>query len=79
METVVPYRGKMVKVNPDNPPKDTRNLRGFLLWNDASDCFVRAEGGWYKVTKENGLKFVAKTLSHLSLKEFLEIALNDNF
>ena len=77
--TKIPWRGKLVKVNPDNPPKDTRQLRGFLLWNNVADCFMKGEGGWYKICKDGSVKFVSRTLYLTSLKEFLEIANNDNF
>lgn len=79
INTRIPWRGKYVKVNPDNPPKDTRQLRGFLLWNNARDCFMKGEGGWYKLTKDGQILFVSRTLYLLSLREWLEIALNDNF
>lgn len=79
IETTIPYRGRRVKVNPQNPPKDTRQLRGFLLWNGANDCFMKGEGGWYKICKDGTIKYVVRALYLLSLAEFLEIAKDDNF
>lgn len=77
--TKVPHRGKMINVKPERPPTDTRQLRGFLLWNHARDCFMRGEGGWYRLGTDGSINFVARALYLLSLKEWLEIALNDNF
>lgn len=79
IETEIPWRGRKVKVNPSLAPKDTRQLRGFLLWNGARDCFMRGEGGWYRLGTDGSIKFVTRTLYLMSLKEFLEIALDDNF
>lgn len=82
METivnVVPYRGKLVRVDPDKAPIDTRQLRGFLLWNGARDCFMKGEGGWYRIGIDGQILFVSRTLYLLSLKEWLNIALKDNF
>lgn len=79
MITKVPYRGKLINVKPDNPPKDTRQLRGFLLWNNARDCFMKGQGGWYRIGIDGQILFVSRTLYLLSLKEWLSIALNDDF
>lgn len=79
LETRIPYRGKLVNVNPEKPPVDTRQLRGFLLWNGARDCFMKGQGGWYRVGTDGQILFVSRVLYLLSLKEWLEIALNDNF
>lgn len=77
--TRIPWRGNLVNVNYNRPPHDTRQLRGFLLWNNARDCFMRGEGGWYRLGKDGSINFVCRTLYLLSLKEWLEIALNDKF
>lgn len=69
----------MINIHPERPPIDTRQLRGFLLWNQARDCFARMEGGWYRLGTDGSIKFVCRTLYLLSLKEWLEIALNDEF
>lgn len=79
IETEIPWRGKIKNVKIEKPPADTRQLRGFLLWNKARDCFMKGEGGWYKLGTDGSIKFVSKTLYLLSLKEWLEIALNDDF
>ena len=79
MVTRIPHRGKVINARPERPPKDTRELRSFLLFNNAADCFVRAQGGWYKICKDGSLKYVTRAMYQLSLKEFLEIAKNDHF
>lgn len=79
IETKIPWRGKLVKVNSDVAPKDTRQLRGFLLWNGARDCFMKGEGGWYRIGIDGQILFVSRTLYKLSLKEWLTIALDDDF
>ena len=77
--TKTPWRGKLVNIDINKPPRDTRQLRGFLLWNNARDCFAKMQGGWYRLSKDGQILFVCRTLYLLSLKEWLEIALNDNF
>ena len=79
IETKIPWRGRYVTIKPDRPPKDTRQLRGFLLWNGARDCFMKGEGGWYRIGLDGDILFVVRALYLLSLKEWLEIATNDNF
>jgi hypothetical protein len=79
LECHIPWRGKFVNVKPENPPADSRQLRGFLLFNDARDCFYKTTGGWYKLGLDGSLKFVCRALYLLSLQQWLEIALDDNF
>lgn len=80
MRTTIIWRGSFNhKVNPDKPPKDTRELDSFLFFNDAAKCFLKGQGGWYKLTRDNKLLYVCRTLYLLSLKEWLEIAKNENF
>lgn len=75
-----PYRDNWHhKVHIDRPPKETRELDGFLWVNGAAKCFMKGQGGWYKVTRDGRLLFVSRTLYLLSLKEWLEIALDDDF
>lgn len=73
------WRGRTITISPDKPPVDTRQLDGFLYWNGAPKCFLKGEGGWYKLTKEGTLLYVVRTLYLLSFREWLEIAMNDNF
>ena len=77
--TRIPWRGKMHNVDYNKPPVDTRQLRGFLLWNNARDCFARMEGGWYRLGNDGSIKYVGRALYLFSLKEFLAIAKNDLF
>ena len=80
MNTEIIYRGSFHhKVNPDNPPKETRELDSFLYFNGAVKCFLKGQGGWYKLMKNGGLYFVTKRLSDLPLKEWLKVALDDTF
>lgn len=79
METKIWVRDNYRNVNPDYPPKETRELDSFLVKNNASKCFFKGQGGWYKQTKKGEFLFVAKALYLLSLKEWLDIALDDNF
>jgi len=75
----IPWRGNLVKVDPEKPPKDERQLIGFLRWNNAPACFVKTDNAWRKITKEGQLLYVSRTLYLLSLKDWLEIALDDKF
>jgi len=79
MITKVFHRDRYVNVNPKKPPTDARILDSFLIYNNANKCFIRAVGGWYKITKACGMIFVSRTLYLLSLEEWLEIAKNDKF
>jgi hypothetical protein len=77
--TKIWWRGRYHNVKPDQPPKDTRQLDSFLVYNDAAKCFVKIEGGWYKLTRDGRLLFVSRVLYLLSLAEWLLIAKDDNF
>jgi hypothetical protein len=75
----IPWRGRLVKINPDKSPVDERQLIGFLRWNNAPACFVKTDNAWRKITKEGDLLYVSRTLYLLTLKEWLNIALDDKF
>lgn len=77
--TKIWWRDKYINVDPNNPPKDERQLISFLRYNDAPACFVKTGNSWRKVTKQGSLLNVSRALYLLPLKEWLEIALNDNF
>lgn len=79
METKIWYRNGYTNVKVHLPPKDMRHLRAFLISNGSADCFVKAQGGYYKCGKDGVQRFVVRVLYLLSLKEWLEIALNDNY
>jgi len=80
LETRVPYRGSFNHlIHLDKAPKDVRELDGFLVWNLAPKCFMKGEGGWYKITKKGELCFVVRALYLLSFKEWYDIAMNDKF
>ena len=79
MKTRIIANDKIINVNPFNTPKTLNQLNGFLRANNGNSCFVRMYGEWFKVTRENTFKKVARTLSHLTFEEWLSISLNDNF
>ena len=79
MVTEIVWRGRITTVNPNDPPKDERQLLGFLAYNNAAKCFVKTGNAWRKITKEGSMLYVSRTLYLLSLKEWLDIALDDNF
>ena len=79
MVTEIVWRDKIVTVDPNKPPQDERQLLGFLAYNNAPKCFVKTGNAWRKITREGSMLYVSRTLYLLSLKEWLEIALNDNF
>jgi hypothetical protein len=79
VRTKIWVRDKWRNVNADNPPKETRELDSFLYFNDSPKCFLKTQGGWYKLTREGSLLFVARALYLLSFKEWLAIAQNDYF
>lgn len=80
MITEVYYRGTTHhKINPELPPKDVRELDSFTYTNAGCKPFVKGQCGWYKVSRQGSLLFVSRTLYLLSLREWLEIAVNDLF
>jgi len=79
MITKIWHRDAFKKVNPKKPPTDTRMLDSFLIYNNASKCFMKGQGGWYKISRQESILYVCRTLYLLSLKEWLKIALDDNF
>ena len=79
MTTKIWWRDRYINVKPDTPPRDTRQLDSFLYYNDAAKCFMKGEGGWYKISRQGSVLFVVRALYLLSLKEWLEIAQDDNF
>lgn len=79
IETRIWVRDNYRNVNPDKPPRESRELDSFLWYNDAAKCFLKGQGGWYKITRQGSILFVARALYLLTLKEWLEVALNDNF
>ena len=79
IETRIWVRDRYRNVNPDNPPKETRELDSFLYANCGAKCFMKGQGGWYKITKEGGLSYVTRALYLLPLKDWLNIAKDDYF
>lgn len=77
--TKIWWRDGWCNVKPDKSPIDTRQLDSFLIYNHAAKCFMKGQGGWYKITKENSLLYVCRALYLLSFKDWLEIAKNDYF
>lgn len=72
-------RGKRKWLHPDDPPKEIRELDMFTYQLANCKCFIKLQGGWYKVTRDGKALFVARTLQDFALKEWLEIAQNDEF
>lgn len=79
IETRIWVRNNYRNVDPDRAPSSTRELDSFLWYNNAPKCFLKGQGGWYKITKDNRLLFVNRVLYTMSFKEWLDVALNDNF
>jgi len=79
METKIIYRGSYHNVNSSLPPKDSKELDSFLLFNKAPRCFLKTGGKWFKITKDGKLLAVCRTLKHLSLSEWLGIAKDTQF
>jgi len=73
------YNDRFQEVDPDSAPSTARQLRSFLLYNNAPAHFVRDVGGWYKVTRNCEMLYVNRVLYTMSYKEWLEVALNDKF
>lgn len=70
---------RYITVNPDRAPVSSRELRSFLIYNGAPTCFFKDGGAWYKITEDCKALYVSRTLYLLSFKQWLDIALNDNF
>ncbi len=79
MVTKIWWRDRYTNVKPDTPPRDTRQLDSFLVYNDAAKCFMKGEGGWYKISRQGSILYVVRALYLLSLSEWLEVAKDDNF
>lgn len=79
IETKIWWRNGFVRVNPERPPKDERQLISFLSYNNAPNCFVKTGNAWRKITKEGKLVFVTRALYLLSLEQWLKIANNETF
>jgi hypothetical protein len=79
LNTQIWWRNHFVKVNPDKAPADERQLISFLRYNNAPACFVKTGNAWRKLTKEGQLVEVTRALYLLSFKDWLRIALDDNF
>ena len=79
LTTKIFVRERYIYINPDIAPKEFRELDSFLFYNSAPKNILRAQGGYYRLTKQNSLLFVARKLDLLSFKEWLEVSLNDNF
>jgi len=70
---------RFIKIDPEQAPKSSRELRSFLFYNNAPTCFMKGVGGWYKITRQCTTVFVNRVLYTMSFKDWLEVALNDNF
>lgn len=79
VENKIWYLKRYIKIDINSAPDSERKLLSFLSANNAPKCFVKTGNAWRKVTKEGSILYVSRTLYLLSYKEWLEIALNDNF
>jgi hypothetical protein len=79
METRIWVRNGYKEINPELAPTASRELDSFLWTNNAPKCFLRGQGGWYKITKENRVLFVNRVLYTMSYQEWLKIAIDDKF
>lgn len=72
-------RGITRYLDPNQPPKEVRELDMFTYQTVGIKCFAKFQGGWYKVDREGKIHFVTRALYLLTLKEWAEIAVNDEF
>ena len=79
VETKIMVRGSYRTIKPSEPPRESRELDSFLYSNNAPKCFLKGQGGWYKITRESTLLFVSRTLYLLPLIDWLSIAKDDYF
>lgn len=79
MITKIFVRDKFRTVKPEHYPKEIRELDSFLVYNKSDKNIIKAQGGYYRVSRQGGLAFIVRALYLLSFKEWLEISLNDNF
>ena len=79
MTTKIWWRDRYIKINPDKSPADERQLISFLRYNNAPVCFIKTGNAWRKITKQGSMLYVSRTLYLLTFKEWLKIALDDNF
>ena len=79
MVTKIWHRNGYRKVDPNEPPIDSRMLDMFLDYNNAAKCFVKTNNYWFKITKDGRMLRVVRALYLLPLKEWLKIAKDDNF
>ena len=71
--------GKLISINPDTAPPTIKHLDAFLLHHNISRCFIKAQGGWYKLQEPNQMLFVNRVLYTMSYNEWLAVAKNNNF
>lgn len=79
METEIYYRESRRKIDPETLPREVRLLDAFLVANNCPKCFVKLQGGYYKLTRKNTMLYVCRTLQDYSLREWLEIAKNERY
>lgn len=72
-------RGKRKYLDLDKPPKEIRELDMATYHLASCKCFIRLQGGWYKVTRDGKALFVTRTLQDLTMREWVAIAKNDQF
>ncbi len=66
--------GCFTKIDPNKAPRTFKELRGFLLCNGGNDCFVKQQGKIWRITKDNKLMYVCRTLPELAFADYLELS-----
>ena len=78
METKIYVYKNWVNIKPTEAIKTTRRMTSFCFFNSLPDCIIKSQGGWYLLTKDNRLEFVAKTLEEISFKDIYELIKKEN-
>lgn len=68
--TKIWVRNNWKNINPDNAPRELRELDSFLAFNSTAKCILKGQGGYYRI-KDGILHFISRTLSSLSFKDWL--------
>lgn len=69
------YRqGRFTKIDDNKTPRNFKELRGFLFCNEGNDCFCKAFGKVWKITRDNKWIEIYKNITNLSYNEYLKIS-----
>ena len=70
-------QGRYTKIDDNRNPHSFKELRGFLVCNNGNDCFSKAYGKVWKITKDNKWIEVCRNITDLSYNEYLKLSKND--